>query len=204
MAIKIVLSIIIGYLVGSIPFGLIAGKIKGVDVRKVGSGNIGATNIYRTLGAVPALIVFALDLLKGTAAVYLAQTLLPAATPLLSREYYIVLAGVMAMVGHMYSIFLKFNGGKGAATALGILLGIAPDLFVVVLIYVIICIAVTRYVSVASVTGVTLLAVLMFTFNKPMAYFAATLIVAILMIYKHIPNIKRLITGTEPKIWGDK
>ena len=134
------LPIILGYLIGSIPFGFLAGKIKGVDIRKVGSGNIGATNIYRSLGIWPALTVFILDMLKGTAAVYIAQALLPQSTPLLSREYFIVLSGVAAMVGHMYSIFLGFSGGKGAATSLGILFGIAPDLFVIAIIYVIICI----------------------------------------------------------------
>jgi len=199
---NLVLPIILGYLIGSIPFGLLAGKLNGIDIRKVGSGNIGATNIYRTLGTWPALSVFLLDMLKGTAAVYIAQALLPQSTPLLSREYFIVISGVAAMVGHMFSIFLGFNGGKGAATSLGILLGITPDLFVIAIIYVIICIAITRYVSVASISGVILLAALMFILNKPPAYGVCTVIAAILMIYKHIPNIKRLLSGTEPKIWG--
>jgi acyl phosphate:glycerol-3-phosphate acyltransferase len=202
--INIYLPIVLGYLIGSIPFGFLAGKIKGVDIRKVGSGNIGATNIYRSLGIGPALTVFILDLLKGAAAVYIAQALLPQSTPLLSREYFIVISGVAAMIGHMYSIFLGFSGGKGAATSLGILLGIAPDLFVIAIFYVIICIAITRYVSVASITGVVLLSALMFVLNKPMAYGICTVIAAILMIYKHIPNIKRLLSGTEPKIWGAK
>jgi glycerol-3-phosphate acyltransferase PlsY len=198
------LPIILGYLIGSIPFGFLVGKIKGVDIRNVGSGNIGATNIYRTLGVWPGVSVFALDLLKGTAAVYIAQALLPQSTPVLSREYFIVVSGVAAMVGHMFSIFLGFKGGKGAATSLGILLGIAPDLFVIAIIYVIICIAVTRYVSVASITGVILLAALMFIMDKPLAYGICTVLAAVLMIYKHIPNIKRLLSGTEPKIWGAK
>jgi glycerol-3-phosphate acyltransferase PlsY len=200
--INLILPIILGYLIGSIPFGLLVGKIKGVDIRKVGSGNIGATNIYRTLGTWPAISVFIMDLLKGTAAVYIAQALLPQSTPLLSREYFIVVSGVAAMVGHMFSIFLGFSGGKGAATSLGILLGIAPDLFVIAILYVIICIAVTRYVSVASISGVILLAALMFILNKPLAYGICTVIAAVLMIYKHAPNIKRLLSGTEPKIWG--
>jgi glycerol-3-phosphate acyltransferase PlsY len=204
MAISIILSLFIGYLIGSIPFGLLAGKIKGIDIQKVGSGNIGATNIYRNLGVVPAIIVFILDLLKGTAAVYIALLLLPQATPFLAREYYVVFAGVAAMLGHMYSFWIGFKGGKGAATSLGILLGIAPDLFVIAIIYVILSIAITRYVSVTSITGVLLLAILMPAFHKPTPYFVATLVVAVFMIYKHIPNIKRLLSGTEPKIWGQK
>lgn len=200
----LILPLIVGYLIGSIPFGLIAGMLRGVDVRKVGSGNIGATNIYRTLGTAPALIVFAFDLLKGTAAVCLAQMLLPSSTPFFSREFYIVASGLAAVIGHMFSVFLGFKGGKGAATSLGILLGVTPDLFVIAIIYVIVCIAVTRYVSVTSITGAILLAVLMFVFKKPLPYAGITVIVAVLMIYKHIPNIKRLMAGTEPKIWGAK
>jgi acyl phosphate:glycerol-3-phosphate acyltransferase len=204
MLIKIISPLVIGYLIGSIPFGLIAGKIKGIDIRKVGSGNIGATNIYRALGTWPALMVFALDLLKGTLAVYIATVLLPIDTPILPREYHIILSGIAAVCGHMFSIFLNFKGGKGAATSLGILLGITPDLFGIAILYVILCIAITRYVSITSITGVALIAILMVIFHEPQAYILATVIVAALMIYKHIPNIKRLLAGTEPKIWGKK
>ena len=199
-----ILPLIIGYLIGSIPFGLLVGKIKGVDIRKTGSGNIGATNIYRTLGAWPAASVFILDLLKGTIAIWIAQAILPAATLWLPREAYIIISGIAAVIGHMFSIFLKGKGGKGAATSLGVLLGIAPDLFVVAVIYVILCIAITRIVSITSITGVLLLTVLMFALNKPLPYAIATGVVAVLMIYKHIPNIQRLLAGTEPKIWGSK
>lgn len=204
MVLKSILPIIIGYLIGSIPFGLVVGRIRGIDIRKAGSGNIGATNIFRTLGTVPAIIVFLLDLLKGTLAVYIASILLPASPVFLSKEFYIVISGVAAIIGHMCPAYLGFKGGKGAATSLGVLLGIAPDLFVVAMIYVVIAIAVTRYVSVTSITGVLLLAILMFAFNKPIEYSIAAVIVAILVIYKHIPNIKRLLSGSEPKIWGKK
>jgi len=192
---NIALPIIIGYFIGSIPFGLIAGKIKGIDIRQKGSGNIGATNIYRTLGTFPALTVFALDLFKGTAAVLIASYFYP--TPLI-----MIISGIASIIGHMFSVFLGFKGGKGAATGLGVLLGITPDLFAVAIIYMVLCIAVTRYVSVTSMSGVILLAILMFVFNKPLPYAIATVMVALLMIYKHIPNIQRLMAGTEPKIWG--
>ena len=201
---KLILPIIIGYLIGSIPFGLLIGKLRGVDIRKIGSGNIGATNIYRTLGAWPALSVLILDLLKGTAAVYMALVLLPSSTAILSKEFYIVISGIAAVVGHMFPIYIGFKGGRGSATALGVLLGVAPDLFAIAIIYVILGIAVTRYVSVTSITGVILLAALMFVFKKPIEYSIATVIVAILVIYRHIPNIKRLMVGTEPRIWGGK
>lgn len=192
-----VIPIIIGYLIGSIPFGVLIGKIKGIDIRKVGSGNIGATNIYRTFGALPAIIVFALDLLKGSTAVWLALWIAP--SPLIA-----ITSGIAAVIGHMYPVYIGFKGGKGSATSLGILLGVAPDLFIVAIIYVVCAIAITRYVSVTSITGVLLLAVLMFLFHKPIEYSIATVIVAILIIYRHLPNIKRLMAGTEPKIWGRK
>lgn len=204
MVIRSILPIIIGYFIGSIPFGVVVGRLRGIDVRKVGSGNIGATNIFRTLGTVPAIIVFLLDLMKGTLAVYLAYILLPSSPVLFSKEFYIVVSGIAAIMGHMCPVYLGFKGGKGAATSLGVLLGIAPDLFVIAIIYVVLAIAVTRYVSVASITGVLLLAILMFAFNKPVEYSIAAMIVAVLVIYKHIPNIKRLLSGSEPKIWGKK
>ncbi len=198
------LPVLLGYLIGSIPFGVIISRLAGVDIRKVGSGNIGATNIYRSLGVIPASLVFLLDLLKGTASIYLAQLMLPASPPLLSKETFIVLSGLAAVIGHMFPLYLGFKGGKGAATSLGVLAGIAPDLFLIALIYVAIAIAVTRYVSVASITGVILLSILMFAYHKPIEYSIATAIVALLVIYKHIPNIRRLMAGTESKIWGNK
>jgi len=198
MTLNIILPIITGYLIGSIPFGVIAGKLKKIDIRKVGSGNIGATNIYRTLGTAPAVAVFILDLLKGTFAVYIAQAMIPASPAI------IVVSGIAAVMGHMYPVYLGFKGGKGSATGLGVLLGITPDLFIIAIIYVAVAIAVTRYVSVTSIGGVILLAVLMFTFHKPVEYSIAAIIVASLVIYKHVPNIKRLLSGTEPKLWGGK
>jgi glycerol-3-phosphate acyltransferase PlsY len=199
---KLFLPVLFGYFIGSIPFGIIVSRLFGIDIRKVGSGNIGATNIYRALGPAPASLVFILDLLKGTVSIYFAQFILPSSPAFVLKELIIVISGLAAVIGHMYPIYLGFKGGKGAATSLGILLGIAPDLFIIALIYVALAIAVTRYVSVASFTGVILLSILMVAFHKPVEYSFATVIVAILIIYKHIPNIKRLLSGTEPKIWG--
>jgi len=204
MVLKLILPIIVGYLIGSIPFGFLAGISRGIDLRKVGSGNIGATNALRALGTTPAIMVFILDLLKGTLAVYFAKLILPSHPVLMSKEFYIVISGVAAVMGHMYPIYLGFKGGKGSATSLGVLAGITPDLFVIAMIYVATAIAITRYVSVTSITGVILLAALMFIFNKPVEYSIAAVIVAILVIYRHIPNIQRLLSGSEPKIWGKK
>jgi glycerol-3-phosphate acyltransferase PlsY len=204
MIIKLILPILVGYLIGSIPFGFLAGISRGIDLRKTGSGNIGATNTLRALGAMPAAAVFILDLLKGTFAVYFAKLILPSHPAILSNEFFVVISGVAAVIGHIYPIYLGFKGGKGSATGLGVLAGIAPDLFVVAMIYVAAAVAITRIVSVTSITGVILLAILMFAFHKPIEYSIAAIIVAILVIYKHIPNIKRLFSGTEPRIWGKK
>lgn len=196
--IKIILPVVIGYLIGAIPFGVLIGKFKGIDIRKVGSGNIGATNILRNLGPLPAIIVFILDLLKGTTSVLIAQALFP------SNPALIVISGIASVIGHMFPVYIGFKGGKGAATGLGVLLGIAPDMFIVAIIYVIIAILVTKYVSVTSISAVILLTILMVAFHKPAEYSIATAVVALLVINRHIPNIKRLLSGTEPKVWRRK
>jgi len=204
MVLRIISPIVIGYLVGSIPFGFLAGKSKGIDIRNIGSGNIGATNTFRALGTAPAIIVFMLDLLKGTFAVVIAKMILPSSPAILSKEFFIIASGLAAVIGHMYPVYLGFKGGKGSATGLGVLAGIAPDLFVIAILYAVAAIAVTGYVSVTSITGVILLSLLMFAFHKPAEYSIVTVIVAILIIYKHVPNIKRIFSSTEPKIWGEK
>lgn len=188
--------IFLGYILGSIPFGILVSRIFKVDITKVGSGNIGATNVLRSIGVIPALIVFGLDLLKGYLAVYLAIIVL--GDPLL-----IVSTGIAAILGHMFSIFLKFKGGRGAATGLGVLLGLAPYVFLFAVILAAIIIGFTRYVSLASITVPLCCSALMLYMGKPMPYIAATTIAAILIIIKHVPNIQRLLSGTERKI-GEK
>ncbi|MGB9612935.1 MAG: glycerol-3-phosphate 1-O-acyltransferase PlsY [Candidatus Margulisiibacteriota bacterium] len=185
--------IFLAYLLGSIPFGVIVSKIWNIDIRRYGSGNIGATNVFRVLGIVPGAIVFILDLLKGALAVYLGYWL--GGDPLL-----ILFLGVSAIFGHMYSIFLGFKGGKGAATGLGVLLGIAPEIFLISSIFAASVIALTRYVSIGSITSAFLVVALMSLFHKPISYTIASFLVAIFVLIRHLPNLKRLLQGTEPKI----
>lgn len=194
MSTQIILAIIAGYLLGSIPFGYIISKIWNVDIRRYGSGNIGATNVFRTLGPVQGVLVFTLDLLKGT----LAISLISLAT---NRPELIILAGLAAVLGHAYPIFLKFKGGRGSATGLGILLGIAPDIFLGAMILVLIIILLTRYVSLASIITPILVTAALIVLKRPFVYSIATGIVTILIIIRHIPNIKRLLGGTENRIW---
>lgn len=188
--------LILCYLMGSIPFGLFMGFIYKVDIRKKGSGNIGATNVLRILGVLPGGIVFALDLLKGTLATLFA-------TFTLGNPTFTVLGGAAAILGHMFPICLRFKGGRGAATGLGVLLGITPDLFLIAVFLAAVIIAFTRYVSLGSMATAVSIAALMFIMKKPLPYSLATSIVAILIVIRHIPNIQRLISGKEPKI-GEK
>jgi glycerol-3-phosphate acyltransferase PlsY len=187
MFVSLLLFIILGYLSGSIPFGYLIARIKSVDIRRTGSGNIGATNIFRTLGPIPGVLVFALDFFKG-----LAPTL--AALFYLNDPLQMILVGLAAILGHVG------KGGKGAATGLGVLAVIAPDILLFTAILVVILIFTTRYVSVGSIFGAVSVAALMFILGKPLPYAVVSLLAAALIVARHIPNIKRLLAGTERKI----
>ena len=192
----LIFLILIGYILGSIPFGYIIGKIAGVDVTKTGSKNIGATNVVRVLGKKFGVPVFILDFLKGTFAVLLASTYT-------NDPLYIIIVGFSAILGHMFSVFMKFKGGKGSATGLGVLVAITPDVFFFGALIVILTIIITRYVSVGSMVGTFCVFVLMILLQKPLPYVLATLFMFLFSVVKHKANIQRLIAGTENKI-GEK
>lgn len=198
-----ILSIIIAYLLGSIPSALIIGKLfKGIDIRNHGSGNLGATNAIRVLGKQLGLIVAIMDVLKGATAVLLATySILPTTiNPLL--------IGIVAAVGHVFPIFAKFRGGKAVATSAGIVLAYNPIMFVSGLIIFFITLFITRYVSVSS--SVVGLAVFIMSFIfKIDGEFDVYLIITmsflfLFIILRHIPNYKRLINGTESKAFVKK
>ncbi|MBN2057507.1 MAG: glycerol-3-phosphate 1-O-acyltransferase PlsY [Candidatus Saganbacteria bacterium] len=190
---QVFLVIIAAYFLGSIPFGYLIARVWNIDIRRHGSGNVGATNVLRTLGPVPGLIVFCLDLLKGALPVW-------AVLYFTSEPWLILLAGIMAVIGHTYSIFLKFKGGRGAATGLGVLLGVAPDIFLCALIVVILIIALTRYVSLASILTPPLVSIAFLALKRPLPYAIVAWLITVIIIIKHTPNIKRLLNGTERKI----
>jgi glycerol-3-phosphate acyltransferase PlsY len=186
---------IASYLLGSLPFGLwVAKGLKGVDIRQVGSGNIGATNVGRVCGPFAGGVVFTLDVLKG---------LLP---PLVARlvgleSHWHVLMALLAMLGHTYSVFLKFKGGKGIATGLGAFLGTAPAVGGLALGIWVVLVLINRYVSLSSLMAAFAIPFLMLIFHKGDPYRLGFGIVAFLLtLYKHQANIKRLREGTEPKI----
>ena len=189
-----ILAIVIGYLLGAIPFGLIVGKnIYGIDLREHGSNNTGATNAFRVLGPMPALFVGIPDMLKGVLAVYFAQLL--SANPVI-----MVVAGIAAICGHNWSMWMKFRGGRGVATSVGVLLMLAPKVVGIVLVVFIILVAITRYVSLGSVTGGILVPFLMWYFEYPLVIKIFGIVVAIFIVLRHRANIKRLLNGTENKV----
>lgn len=189
-----ILAAVIAYLIGSIPSGLILGKLFWhTDLREYGSHNIGATNAWRTLGKGAGIAVFIADSLKGQAGVALGLVL--AGTPLAA-----VLGGLFAIIGHSFSIFLGFHGGKGVATSLGVLTMLMGDVTFIVFVVWFTIVYMTRYVSLGSVVAGFLTPILAALYGYPMEYVLFTVIAAILVIVRHRENIKRLINGTENKI----
>ena len=185
---------VLAYLIGSIPSGLILGKLFWhTDLREHGSHNIGATNAWRTLGKIPGIIVFAADSIKGQAGVLLGLSLV--GTPLAA-----VVGGLMAIVGHSFSFFLRFRGGKGVATSLGVLTMLMGNVTLIVFLLWLAIVCATRYVSLGSVVAGFLVPILALLFAYPLEYIVFTVIAAILVIVRHRENIKRLMNGTENKI----
>ncbi len=188
------LACIFAYLLGSVPSGLILCRaIWHIDIREHGSRNIGATNVYRTLGKGPGALVFLLDFLKGFLGVTIAMLLV--GTPLA-----MVLGGIAAILGHSASVFLRFKGGKGVATGLGVIAMLMPVVTVIVFFAWLLIVFLTRYVSLGSIVGAALVPVLAFLFDYPTEYTLFGVLAAVLVIVRHHANIGRLLNGTESKI----
>lgn len=186
--------ILISYIIGSIPSGLVLGKgIWHVDLRRYGSGNIGATNAWRTLGKGPGLLIFAADLLKGVIGV-------GAGSLLIGTPMGMVIGGILAIVGHSASIFLKFSGGKGVATGLGVLLMMMPSVSVIVFAVWLIIVLISKYVSLGSIVAAALVPIAAFFMDEPAEFIVFGLLAAVFVIYRHKSNISRLMSGTESKI----
>jgi len=191
-------AVVLSYLLGSVPIGYLYARARGVDLRKIGSGNIGATNVYRAFGKAPAIAVFALDVAKGLTAVVLIARLAG------GWEHAAILCGLAAIAGHVASVFMRLKGGKGVATAVGVFLGLAPAATAVCLGIWAVLFAAFRYVSLGSIVGAAALPVLMWLFDRngyrgnPVFYFA--LIVALLVVVTHRANIGRLVRGEEHRI----
>ena len=193
------------YLLGSIPFGYLAGRLRGIDIRQAGSGNIGATNVVRVLGKRSGYPVFALDVLKGFGAVKISMVMAPGQPPEWnSPEIFGILAAMSSFLGHLYPPWLTFKGGKGVATSAGALLALTPTATLIGVTVWIIVFWMTRYVSLASITAAIALPIVILAVNwndrnnvKPLAYSSA--IVAAVVIWRHRSNLLRLMRGNEPR-----
>lgn len=190
-----VVSLIIAYLLGSINFSyILAKKLKGIDIRHFGSKNAGATNTLRVLGKGPALIVLFLDALKGVVSVLIASLLSS------GSEVWMTLAGLSAIIGHNWPIFLGFRGGKGIATTIGMVAVVAPIPGLASGFMAIVAIMATRYVSLGSLLFTCTLPFMMVLFNAHIAYIYGALAITTLSVFRHIPNIERLVRGEERKL----
>jgi glycerol-3-phosphate acyltransferase PlsY len=181
------------YLLGSVPFSYLVARRRGVDVRTVGSGNVGATNVMRSVGRAAGLLAFALDFAKGAAASLLGQVVEP-------RSPLPALCAAMAVLGHMYPVWLRFRGGKGVATGAGAFLPLVPAATVAGLVTFAAVLATSRYVSLASIAGTLVLAVAAFLLGAPAAVVRAAAGMAVLIVWKHRANLQRLARGTESRL----
>ena len=214
-----ILTALAAYLLGSIPTGFLVAKAKGIDIRAVGSGNIGATNAMRVLGKPAGIIVLLLDALKGFAAVawltpHIFNWYAPrfaefyvsfADSPVTLQIKFTVLAGIFAVLGHNYPCWLKFKGGKGIATTAGVYLALAPWALLVAFIVFMLAVLLTRYVSVASITAAIALPVTVWIMSPDNLFLCiVTTALGALAIYKHKSNIQRLVAGTENRLGKKK
>ena len=193
---KTVIYLIASYFIGSISFAhLICSKVYAIDIRQYGSGNPGSTNVLRVLGKKPALTVFAADLLKGFVVVTLGR--------LIGGENLALLSAIVVVVGHDWSLFLNFKGGKGIATSFGAIIGISPLIGLILFAIGISVICISRYVSLGSISAAVLLPILFGIFRHPTKYTLTGLVLGMIAVYRHKDNIERLLAGKENK-FGQK
>jgi len=190
-----IIAILTSYLIGSLIFSFIVGKLlKGVDVRKHGSGNAGATNTLRVIGVGPAIIVFLLDVCKGLLAIVLASLFAP------DRQWVEVACGLAAIAGHNWPVWFHFKGGKGIATTIGMIIALAPLAGVIAGVIAILSIVITRYVSFGSLLFTAFIPVFVFVLSYPIEIFWGSLLIMVLAWYRHRSNIVKLLRGQENKL----
>lgn len=192
---KIALIILGCYLLGSIPFGYIAGKLfKKIDIRELGSGNIGATNVFRILGPSLASLVLISDIGKGIFSIYLVQYFN------IDNLLILTIAGLAVICGHDWSLFLGFKGGKGIATTFGVIFALNPIISILAIVVWVVVMIITRYASLSSILAVISIMIFTILFKQPYEYIIFSAIIIVLSIFKHKENIKRLRSGNERKI----
>jgi len=194
-----VLAVLLAYFLGSVPFGVILATLfGGTDVRKSGSGNIGATNVARVAGPLAGTLTLIFDIAKGAGAVLLAEKLSN------GSARWMMIAGIVALVGHCFPVWLKFKGGKGVATAAGVFLVLSPLACLAAVLLFLLVVIFWRYVSVGSVSAAAAMPLLVYFLwaprhAPPLALTVGAVAAALLIIYKHRGNLRRLLEGTEPK-----
>lgn len=192
MSFQLLVLSIVSFFLGAIPFSLIVSKAKGINLRAIGSGNLGATNVYRAMGWKYAVFVFFLDALKGYIPTHLALNL---TDPMLH-----IVIGFFAIIGHSLTPFAKFKGGKGAATGLGVLMAISPDVCSIIIVIAAVLIYFTRYVAPVTLLCSILAPILLMLFHYPTEYGVTVSLVSIFIVYRHKANVIRLIQGKENKV----
>lgn len=210
VATVLILTLLGAYLVGSFPTGYLMGRARGIDLRSQGSGNIGATNALRVLGKPAGISVLVVDALKGWAGATWVPSLVLAwtgtrwGTTGTNPSWLPVLGGVGAVLGHNFTCWLRFRGGKGIATSAGVLVGVLPMAFLVVLTVFLVVLAVGRIVSLASLAAAVVLPVATWFWPGDPVRIGFATVLALLAIWRHRPNVRRLLEGTEPRIGGKR
>lgn len=186
------LVVALAYLLGSIPFAFLAGRARGVDLRTVGSGNLGAANVFRTLGRRMGIAVMAADILKGVVAVVIARALTDDPWP--------AIAAGAAMAGHVYPVWLRFKGGKGVAVGGGAVIGLMPLAALILVAIWFVVVATTRYTSLAAIVGAVVATPLVWALGYPLSYVVFTGLAAAALLALHRGNLRRLLQGKELRI----
>lgn len=192
----IIFFVILGYLIGSIPTALIVSKTKNIDIRQHGSGNIGGTNTFRVLGKKAGYLVSSIDILKGVVPTLIGY--------LYGGELYAVFAGVPASIGHSYSIYVKFKGGKSVATSAGIMLVLNPIALLFAVAVFALTLFITKYVSLSSMIAASSIVIFLMLFEDSVLVKVTTLFLAAFIIFRHYSNINRLVKGSENKAFQKK
>jgi glycerol-3-phosphate acyltransferase PlsY len=199
-ALSYIVTALLAYLLGSIPTGYLVARARGVDIRTVGSGNIGATNAFRVLGKKLGIFVLLIDALKGWVAVQCGAALVNQLLPGAPLEYLRITAALAAILGHNFTCWLHFKGGKGIATSAGVLLALVPWSLAIILSLFIILFVTTRYVSIGSIAASFTLPFATWFTTKDTVLTIVTGVMGALAILKHRKNIQRLLNGTENRI----
>jgi len=200
-----VVSVILGYLIGSFPTSfLLAKTTKGIDIRQVGSGNAGATNVLRSVGKLPALITLIVDVAKGVFVVTFIANYFYTYLPDVDYDFYRSFMGLVAVCGHIWPIWLGFKGGKGVATTLGVALGLAPIVLLPSAFIWLVIFFTTHYVSLASIMSMIAFPMIAIAFGQPLYLILVSAVICSVSIFKHRENITRLLKGQENKTFLSK